>query len=209
VSFGIVGLIMVPSKTAGVAAAEGAECRVHCAANFVDRPAVWAPGNGFGRGFVAHACSDSKTTSAQFRDVTYPAWSRKVQVSMKQYVRLSVLMIGFVCSPPAGPALARQASAVAGAEVRVVAEPLGVWCDSRASFLVGIENVTDAAVYIGVPKRASLAFPYLSSARWQFGNRGGGSGGPADVEAVDVHCAKSRNRWSRSRRMSVSRGRMR
>lgn len=101
---------------------------------------------------------------------------------MKQYVLLSVLMIGFVCSPPAGPALARQASAVAGAEVRVVVEPLGVWCDSKASFLVGIENVTDAAVYIGVPKRASLAFPYLSNARWQFGNKFGGSAGACGCE---------------------------
>jgi hypothetical protein len=101
---------------------------------------------------------------------------------MKQHILLIALMIGFMCSPAAGPALARQASAVAGAEVRVVAEPLGVWCDSKASFFVSIENVTDAAVYIGVPKRASLAFPYLSSARWQFGNRGGVSAGACGCE---------------------------
>ena len=50
-----VGVVMVPSKTAGVAPTEGAESRVHSAANFVDGAAFWALRNGVSTRFVAHA----------------------------------------------------------------------------------------------------------------------------------------------------------
>src|SRR5688572_30588976 len=62
---------------------------------------------------------------------------------MKHYVCLSALTVGLI-SHPVVAALARQASAVAAVEVRVVVEPLGVWCESKAAFLIGIENVTNS-----------------------------------------------------------------
>jgi len=82
----------------------------------------------------------------------------------------------------AHPNAAAQSSAVTGSEVSAFADPLGVWCEGKAAFLVGLENITAASVYVAVPKTSSLAFPCTSAVTLVFGDQASGSGGGCGCE---------------------------
>lgn len=82
----------------------------------------------------------------------------------------------------AHPNAAAQASAVNGSEVSAFADPLGVWCEGKVAFLVGLENITAASVYVAVPKTSSVVFPYTSAVSLVFGDQGSGSGSGCGCE---------------------------
>jgi hypothetical protein len=87
---------------------------------------------------------------------------------------MSAVLTGFVLA--ALGLVSVQLSTGVAPEMRVFAEPLGVWCDARLMFVVGLENVAPVPVFVAVPKASSTMFPYKSTATFDIGSTGGGAG---------------------------------